>query len=273
MNKGPTPQTLSHSLLLRREERKKLEIGDGGGYYSPPLSGRHNFYTGAPIDASFAATRSYPLPLRFYTNFEGYSSLSISQESPPITTMKGAMGVRIGAWMLNGVKEPHLNMLSLEFSYSLRFVHIKFWGKMQGWWFCPACSRICDEVPMSFHRDGRRGPRCWRRKVAMRSDVMIRDNAGSSSERQAKQHIREAIQEIEGCDQSSKELSQNDSLAQVFRKEHPGHVRGVGTGPCPTQIINHGTQQTSYASHVDVEEYKKEIIELKADNAKEKRKR
>ncbi|MED6185554.1 hypothetical protein PIB30_058245 [Stylosanthes scabra] len=63
----------------------------------------------------------------------------------------------------------------------------------------------------------------------------------------------EAIQEIEGCDQSSKELSHNDSLAQVFGKEHPRRVRGVGPELCHTQIINQSTQQTSYVSNLDVE--------------------
>ncbi|MED6148771.1 hypothetical protein PIB30_055973 [Stylosanthes scabra] len=89
---------------------------------------------------------------------------------------------------------------------------------------------------------------------------------------QLKEETQEAIQEIEGCDQSYKELFQNDSLAQVLEKEHPVRVRGVGAGPCPTQIINHGTQQTSYAFHVDMEEYKKMIVELKAEAAEEKRK-
>ncbi|MED6169472.1 hypothetical protein PIB30_021604 [Stylosanthes scabra] len=64
--------------------------------------------------------------------------------------------------------------------------------------------------------------------------------------------IAEAIQEIKGCDRSSKKLSQNDSLAQ---------------------INNHGTQQTSSTSHVDVDGYQKEIVELKVEAAEEKRKK
>ncbi|MED6198105.1 hypothetical protein PIB30_062846 [Stylosanthes scabra] len=85
--------------------------------------------------------------------------------------------------------------------------------------------------------------------------------------------VAEVIQVIESCDQSTKELSQNDSLAQVLGKEHLGCVRGVGAGSFPTQIIKHGTQQTSFASHVDVEEYKRDIVELKAETAEEKKKR
>ncbi|MED6140810.1 hypothetical protein PIB30_097063, partial [Stylosanthes scabra] len=39
-------------------------------YYSPPPFGGHNFHTGAPIDAPFAATRSSHHLLHFYTTFE-----------------------------------------------------------------------------------------------------------------------------------------------------------------------------------------------------------
>ncbi|MED6113492.1 hypothetical protein PIB30_071296 [Stylosanthes scabra] len=83
----------------------------------------------------------------------------------------------------------------------------------------------------------------------------------------------EAIKVIESCDQSTNELSQNDSLTQVLGKEHPGRVRGMGAGPCPTQMINHATQHTSFASHVAVEEYKRNIVELRAEAAEEKKKR
>ncbi|MED6109292.1 hypothetical protein PIB30_032058 [Stylosanthes scabra] len=57
--------------------------------------------------------------------------------------------------------------------------------------------------------------------------------------------VAEAIKVIESCDESTKELSQNDSLAQVLGKEHPGRVR---------------------------EEYKREIVELRAETAEEKKK-
>ncbi|MED6174811.1 hypothetical protein PIB30_072490 [Stylosanthes scabra] len=42
--------------------------GSGGGdHYSPAAFGGHNFRSGAPIDAPFAATRSSFRPIRFYT--------------------------------------------------------------------------------------------------------------------------------------------------------------------------------------------------------------
>ncbi|MED6199136.1 hypothetical protein PIB30_073117 [Stylosanthes scabra] len=84
--------------------------------------------------------------------------------------------------------------------------------------------------------------------------------------------VAEAIKVIESCDQSTKELSQNDSLAQVLGKEHPRRVRGMAAGPCPTQINNNGTQHTGFASHVDVEEYKREIVELKTEAAEKNKK-
>ncbi|RYR72577.1 hypothetical protein Ahy_A02g006794 [Arachis hypogaea] len=73
-----------------------------------------------------------------------------------------------------------------------------------------------------------------------------------------KQGWHEAIEQIETQDASSKELSQNDSLAQVFSKEHPGRVHGMDFGPCPTQC---------FLSNVQVEEYQREIAELKAEAA------
>ncbi|XP_015950074.1 uncharacterized protein LOC107474945 [Arachis duranensis] len=77
--------------------------------------------------------------------------------------------------------------------------------------------------------------------------------------------VGEAIEHIESQDVSSKELSQNDSLSQVLGKEHPGRVRGMGFGPCPTQCFRYIPQQS--ASSVQVEDYQKEIAELKAEAA------
>ncbi|RYQ82801.1 hypothetical protein Ahy_B10g101371 [Arachis hypogaea] len=50
--------------------------------------------------------------------------------------------------------------------------------------------------------------------------------------------MREAIVIVERQDGSSKHLSQNDSLAQVLGKEHPGRVHALGAGPCPTQVFD-----------------------------------
>ncbi|XP_072052562.1 uncharacterized protein [Arachis hypogaea] len=46
----------------------------------------------------------------------------------------------------------------------------------------------------------------------------------------------ERIEEIEQQDESSRVLSQNDSMALVFGKEKPGRVRGVGFTPTPSQL-------------------------------------
>ncbi|MED6173726.1 hypothetical protein PIB30_062337 [Stylosanthes scabra] len=81
----------------------------------------------------------------------------------------------------------------------------------------------------------------------------------------------EAIAEIESRDTSTKELSQNDSLAQVLGKENPGRFRGVGSGPCPTQLFDQTSQSSSHG--VQIHEYQKEIVELRAEAAKEKKKR
>ncbi|KAL4381876.1 hypothetical protein AHAS_Ahas04G0177300 [Arachis hypogaea] len=75
--------------------------------------------------------------------------------------------------------------------------------------------------------------------------------------------MQEAIEHIESQDASSKELSQNDSLSQVLGKKYPGRVRGMGFGPCPIQCFHYIPQQS--ASSVQVEDYQKEIAELKAE--------
>ncbi|MED6163481.1 hypothetical protein PIB30_080322, partial [Stylosanthes scabra] len=49
----------------------------------------------------------------------------------------------------------------------------------------------------------------------------------------------EAIAKIESRDASTKDLSQNDSLAQVLGKEHPRRVRGLGSEPCLTKVFGH----------------------------------
>nr|XP_025669934.1 uncharacterized protein LOC112769660 [Arachis hypogaea]XP_025692111.1 uncharacterized protein LOC112794219 [Arachis hypogaea]XP_025697492.1 uncharacterized protein LOC112799635 [Arachis hypogaea] len=78
----------------------------------------------------------------------------------------------------------------------------------------------------------------------------------------------EAIANIESQDGSSKEISLTDSLAQVLGKEHSGRVRGLGFGPCPTELIHNTTQQSN--SGVQIEEYQREIVELKATAAEQK---
>ncbi|XP_072081648.1 uncharacterized protein [Arachis hypogaea] len=69
----------------------------------------------------------------------------------------------------------------------------------------------------------------------------ICENSWKTMNKDIKEHafdqVKEAIAHIESEDASSKELSQNDSLAQVLRNEHPGHVCRLGFGPCPTQYF------------------------------------
>ncbi|MED6161934.1 hypothetical protein PIB30_065544 [Stylosanthes scabra] len=86
------------------------------------------------------------------------------------------------------------------------------------------------------------------------------------------QAIGEAINDIENRDESTKELSQNDSLAQVFDMEHPRRVHGIGHGPCPTKLFG-SASQPCLGYGVQIEEYQKEIVELGAEAAEEKKKR
>ncbi|XP_057744890.1 uncharacterized protein LOC130962735 [Arachis stenosperma] len=78
--------------------------------------------------------------------------------------------------------------------------------------------------------------------------------------------VGEAFELIETQDPSSKEFSQNDSLAQVLSKEHPGRVHGLGIGTCPSQCFHNIPEQSDYG--VQIEEYQMEIVKLKAEAAK-----
>ncbi|RYR49871.1 hypothetical protein Ahy_A07g036398 [Arachis hypogaea] len=75
--------------------------------------------------------------------------------------------------------------------------------------------------------------------------------------------IGERIEAIEQHDESSRLLSQNDSLAQALGKEHPGRVRGMGLGPTSSQPSN----------DFEREETQRVLLELQAELAAEKLKR
>ncbi|XP_016199229.1 uncharacterized protein LOC107640195 [Arachis ipaensis] len=77
--------------------------------------------------------------------------------------------------------------------------------------------------------------------------------------------VGEAIELIESQDPSSKEFSQNDSLAQVLGKEYPGRVHGLGIGTCLSRCFRNIPEQSDYG--VQIEEYQMEIVKLKAEAA------
>nr|XP_025675670.1 uncharacterized protein LOC112775960 [Arachis hypogaea] len=79
--------------------------------------------------------------------------------------------------------------------------------------------------------------------------------------------VGEAIESIESQGETSKEISATDSLAQVLGKEHSGRVRGLGFGPCPSEIIHNTPQSTP---RVQIEEYQRELTELKEVAAEQK---
>ncbi|RYR36292.1 hypothetical protein Ahy_A10g051284 [Arachis hypogaea] len=67
-------------------------------------------------------------------------------------------------------------------------------------------------------------------------------------------------------------FSQNDSLAQVLRKEHSGRVRVLGAGPCPTQVFGNDAGQPSSSAGPN-EGYERRIAELTAKLEEEQAKR
>ncbi|XP_020964564.1 uncharacterized protein LOC107611428 [Arachis ipaensis] len=95
-------------------------------------------------------------------------------------------------------------------------------------------------------------------------------NDGSYMNEEARA-IGERIEEIEQQDESSRVLSQNDSIAQVFGKEKPGRVRGVGFGPTPTQLF--GSNSRAPGNIVEEEETQRKLCALEAELESEKLKR
>ncbi|XP_072081137.1 uncharacterized protein [Arachis hypogaea] len=85
-----------------------------------------------------------------------------------------------------------------------------------------------------------------------------------------KEETKKRIEEIEQQDECSRVLSQNDSIAQVFRKERPSRVRGVGSGPTPSQLF--GLNLHAIVNRVQVEIQRK-LLELQAELEGEKLKR
>nr|GLL40379.1 uncharacterized protein LOC109153536 [Ipomoea trifida] len=43
----------------------------------------------------------------------------------------------------------------------------------------------------------------------------------------------------------SQSISQDDPLGKVFGKEHPGRVRGLGFGPCPSKVFNNTSSSSN----------------------------
>ncbi|RYR43593.1 hypothetical protein Ahy_A08g040015 [Arachis hypogaea] len=83
--------------------------------------------------------------------------------------------------------------------------------------------------------------------------------------------IGKRIEAIEQGDESSRLLSQNDSLAQALEKECSGRVRGMGLGPTSSQVFGMNSHQLS--NGFEREETQRVLLELQAKLAAEKLKR
>ncbi|RYR21453.1 hypothetical protein Ahy_B03g066751 [Arachis hypogaea] len=81
----------------------------------------------------------------------------------------------------------------------------------------------------------------------------------------------EKIVEIEQCDESTRILSENDSLAQALGKEHSGRVRGMNFGLTPSQLFCSSSQLP--VDETQIEEAQRMLIELHAKVMAEKLKR
>ncbi|RYQ95922.1 hypothetical protein Ahy_B08g091308 [Arachis hypogaea] len=121
--------------------------------------------------------------------------------------------------------------------------------------------------------EGRRGSSEQEGRIVDRGELWIkvhkrRDDSYINDEAR---EIGERLLEIEQQDESSRVLSQNDSIAQIFGREKPGRVRGVGFGLTPSQLF--GTNLQPSINRVQVEETQRKLNELQTELEAEKLKR
>ncbi|KAJ1408353.1 putative transposase, Ptta/En/Spm, plant [Sesbania bispinosa] len=91
-----------------------------------------------------------------------------------------------------------------------------------------ACKRA--EMEKGFGRKVSRGE-VWTATHKRLDGTFVNDQA---------KEISEKIQEYENTVSLSQEISTQDSLAHALgSKEHCGRVRGLGLGPCPSQVFGH----------------------------------
>nr|XP_029146925.1 uncharacterized protein LOC114924919 [Arachis hypogaea] len=119
----------------------------------------------------------------------------------------------------------------------------------------------------------------WKKSVKNNEGESVEESCGSQCTKKndgsymndEARAISERIEEIEQQDESSRVLSQNDSIAQVFGKEKLGRVRGVGFGLTPTQLF--GSNSHVPGNRVEVEETQRKLFALQAELEGEKLKR
>ncbi|RYR18468.1 hypothetical protein Ahy_B03g063091 [Arachis hypogaea] len=109
-----------------------------------------------------------------------------------------------------------------------------------------------------------------KKNVKNRSKQLYTHTSGSKSLARFGEK-EERIEAIEQGDESSRLLSQNDSLAQALGKERPGRVRGMGLGPTSSQVFSMNSHQLS--NGFEREETQRVLLELQAELAAEKLKR
>ncbi|RYR21132.1 hypothetical protein Ahy_B03g066393 [Arachis hypogaea] len=97
----------------------------------------------------------------------------------------------------------------------------------------------------------------------------VEESYGPKCTKEKMVHI--SMMKQEELDESSRVLSQNNLLAQVFRKEKLDRVRGMHFGPTPSQLFDSNSHPSS--NGVQVEEIQRNLFELQPKLEAEKLKR
>ncbi|KAL4320988.1 hypothetical protein AHAS_Ahas14G0065500 [Arachis hypogaea] len=106
---------------------------------------------------------------------------------------------------------------------------------------------------------------------ALNRKKQLYTNTGGSKSLARTREEEEKISEIEKLDETTRILSENDSLAQTLGKEHSGRVRGIGFGPTLIQLFHPSSQPP--LDRVRIEEAQRMLFELQAEVTAEKLKR
>ncbi|RYR49523.1 hypothetical protein Ahy_A07g036040 [Arachis hypogaea] len=106
---------------------------------------------------------------------------------------------------------------------------------------------------------------------ALNQKKQLYTHTGNSKSLARAREEEEKISEIEQLDETTRILSENDSLSQALNKEHSVRVRGIGIGPTLSQLFRLSSQPS--VDRAQIEEAQRMLCELQAEVMAEKLKR
>ncbi|XP_016206717.1 uncharacterized protein LOC107647107 [Arachis ipaensis] len=188
---------------------------------------------------------------------------------------KKLQAVGDGAGLLSGI------LGALDSDYINFPICEKSWGKVQGKDmvyddYIKNLNNRPEGIPREHWRwfiDYRNNPttkaKC--KQNALNRKKQLYTHTGGSKSLDRVREEKEKISEIEQLDETTRILSENDSLAQALSKEHSGRVHGIGFGPTPSQLFRPSAQPP--VDKAQTEEAQRMLFELQEEVTAEKLRR